>query len=183
MVVATELRIADRLELQLTKTRVADEQFFTDNPLAKVPVLITCDGQALVDSKLICEYLNREFGEGRLLPEGNGRWQALSWIYLADGIVDAALLAIREDMRECGPENEDAKRFQLEKVTRGLDWFENSPVLSVPTFGLKDITLGCALEYLGRRFGDAFTFKDRPRLHAWFSKIQSQPSFVNSAFP
>src|SRR3546814_589502 len=64
-----------------------------DNPLGKVPCLVTDDGQALFDSRVICEYLDSLAG-GRLFPaSGPARWTALRRQAQGDGLLDAALLA------------------------------------------------------------------------------------------
>ena len=47
----------------------SDEKLAHDNPLAKIPTLITQNGTALIDSTLICEYLSSLNPEAGLLPQ------------------------------------------------------------------------------------------------------------------
>ncbi len=63
------------------------------NPLGKVPALILEDGTCLYDSRVICEYLDMRSEGAHLFPEGGERWDALTRQALADGILDAALIA------------------------------------------------------------------------------------------
>ncbi|MCJ9712167.1 glutathione S-transferase N-terminal domain-containing protein, partial [Bordetella hinzii] len=71
-----------------------DARIAAHNPLAKVPTLILDNGQALYDSRVICEYLASSAGDEHLFPAtGAARWQALTWQALGDGLLDAALLA------------------------------------------------------------------------------------------
>ena len=59
-VVAIETGLDGRLELVTpTMTPIKpDADLIEDNPLGKVPCLVTSDGAALYDSRVICEYLD-----------------------------------------------------------------------------------------------------------------------------
>jgi len=58
------------------------------NPLSRIPALVSDDGHLIVDSRVICEYLdNRHQGE-RLIPESDERWQSLTLAAVAEGILD-----------------------------------------------------------------------------------------------
>ena len=68
------------------------------NPLGKVPALILDDGVVLVDSPVICEYLDSLHDGDRLFPAaGPARWRVLRQQALADGILDAAILRLLDD--------------------------------------------------------------------------------------
>jgi glutathione S-transferase len=177
--VAAELGVADRLHIQPTPLRVHDSDLFAQNPLGKVPVLITEEGDFIFDSRTICEYLDVRFGDGKLVPAvGDGRWQAMTWISLADGMIDAALLARQEEARRPELRSEEALRFQLEKVERSLDWFDARLRLEGNAYTLKEISLACAVEWLVFRFGEDFTYGERSRLAAWYKQVKSKPFFA-----
>ena len=60
-----------------------------DNPLGKIPVLITDDGRKLFDSRVICEYLIGLAGRDDLLPtDPETRFRHLRWQALGDGLTD-----------------------------------------------------------------------------------------------
>jgi glutathione S-transferase len=74
-----------------------DQDIIVSNPLGKVPTFFTDEGQVLYDSRVICEYLN-DLAHGSLIPAtGLARWETLTLQSLADGMLDAAVLARYED--------------------------------------------------------------------------------------
>src|ERR1700728_4371064 len=102
MVAAHELGLVQRIELvPTTVTPVqANDVLAAENPLMKVPSLVTDDGQALFDSPVICEYLDSLTGGGKLFPAaGAARWTALRQQALGDGILDALILCRYELVR------------------------------------------------------------------------------------
>jgi glutathione S-transferase len=54
-VCAAERGLADNIELIITMTGDRTSGLAADNPLEKVPTLITDDGMALYDSPVICD--------------------------------------------------------------------------------------------------------------------------------
>ena len=54
-----------------------NSELASDNPLMKVPTLITADGTALFDSRVICEYLDALHSGRKLFPaNGPARWRS-----------------------------------------------------------------------------------------------------------
>ena len=94
LVSAHELGLADRIELLSCAAHPInrDQEIVAHNPLGQVPTFFTDDGSVIYDSRVICEYLD-SFSPGRLLGSGESRWRALTEQSLADGLLDAALLA------------------------------------------------------------------------------------------
>ena len=95
LVSAHELGLVDRIQLLAANAHPVqrDATLIASNPLGKVPTLLTDDGTPLYDSRVICEYLDHLAG-GSLFPRtGDARWAALTLQSLADGMLDAALLA------------------------------------------------------------------------------------------
>lgn len=64
-IVAREAGIADRIEeIETTVSPVApNESLARENPLVKIPALVTDAGDTLYDSGVICEYLDFRFSE------------------------------------------------------------------------------------------------------------------------
>jgi glutathione S-transferase len=79
MVIAHELGLADRIEkLPSAAGPVArDQTIIPSNPLGQVPTFITDEGQALFDSRVVCEYLI-DRGGGSFFPAGKSRWPVVS---------------------------------------------------------------------------------------------------------
>ena len=104
-----------------------DDRIAAHNPLAKVPTLILENGQALYDSRVICEYLASRVGDTQLFPaSGAARWHALTQQALGDGLLDAALLARYErTARPADMQWTDWYDAQLVKVEAGLAEIED----------------------------------------------------------
>ena len=64
------------------------------NPLGKVPCLVMEGGEALFDSRVIVEYVDALSPVGKLIPgTGRERAEVKTWEALADGVLDALILA------------------------------------------------------------------------------------------
>src|SRR5688572_8469512 len=94
MIVAHETGLADSIEKMRTPVAMTapNKSLMRDNPLSKIPTLITDDGMVLFDSLLICEYLDSLHAGPKLFPaDGAERWQALRWHALGNGMLDAEI--------------------------------------------------------------------------------------------
>ena len=124
-VVAEELGIADRIRLVLTNTREKPEEIVPLNPLGKIPTLVTDDG-IIFDSPVICEYLDATFGAHRFLPaSGPRRWEVMTRVALADGIIDSAIMSRQEKARPAAQQSAESIDWQWRKIKAGLDRFES----------------------------------------------------------
>jgi glutathione S-transferase len=172
--------IAHELELKLEEIRtlpMQDPEFRRVNPLGKIPALVLDDGSVLIDSPVICEYLNHT-GGGKFFPGMNifkhnsGRWKALGLAALGDGIADAAVAYVilgREN-----PVPEAARKRQLDTLLAALDALERVNFAADPTIG--EISVGCALGYVDFRLPDLDWKSSRPKLSAWFARFSEYPA-------
>ena len=144
------------------------------NPLGKLPCLRLADGELLYDSRVICRYLG---AESRLYPQGDGEWRALRREALADGLLDAALLARYETFLRPEPLRwQDWLDGQLAKVGAALDVMEaDAPNADAPDIG--DIATACALFYLDFRFPQLNWREGHPGLAGFAAVIEARPSF------
>jgi glutathione S-transferase len=129
-----------------------DDVIYQQNPLGKIPVLVTADGRAIYDSPVILEYLDAITTPGSLIPtESGARFDALRLQALADGILDAAILIIYEGRyRPDQQPYEPWLDFQRGKIERTLDVLAPDPPPAEPiTVGT--IALASALGYLDFR--------------------------------
>jgi len=176
MVCAHELGLADKIELlDTTVSPVTTNAVLAgENPLMKVPALITDDGEALFDSPVICEYLDSVAGGGKLYPNGMARWAALRQQALGDGILDALILCRYEIAAR--PEE---KRFsgwtdgQMKKAHQGLAALAAED-LSGRTIGT--ITAGCVFGYLDFRFPNDGWRQRHPKLADWYKGVEATPA-------
>lgn len=177
-VTALETGLDDRIERVVTNTLDRDSGIAQDNPLVKVPALITDDGERLYDSPVICEYLDSLHSGPKIIPpEGTERWRALRLQALGDGMLDAAILTMLETKRR--PEAlrwADWIALQQVKVQHGLNQLESEAgtLEDLPTIGT--ITVGCALGYLDFRFAEDDWRLRHPSLAAWYEGFSRRPS-------
>ncbi len=151
------------------------------NPLGKIPALVTDDGQAIFDSRVIARYLDDLSGAG-LYPKGPDLWPVLTLEATADGILEAALLMVYETRLR--PET---ARFapwvegQWAKVDRALDAIEagSLPLLRLPVH-MGQIALAVALGYLDFRHDDRRWQAGRPQLAEWAAAFAQRPSMVDT---
>ncbi len=179
MVVAHERGLTDRIALLPSAVNPADpdRSVLGHNPLAQVPTLLTEAGEALADSRVICEYLDAIDGHLLFPGEGAARWRALAAQSAADGIADAALL-IRYELT-ARPEAERSQSWiagQTTKIGNVLDWFEARAHGLAERVDIGTIALACALGYLDLRFADMTWREGRPALAAWQESFSRRPS-------
>ena len=177
LVVAHEVGCSDNIELVPTNPWDIDATITGDNPLGKVPALVTDDGQSLFDSRVICEYLD-SLGTGpTLFPSGSARWPVLRLAAIGEGILDAADTRIMESRRPLEKIDrawDDRKRGA---IACALDELEHGAAEFVGIdIGL--ITIGCSLGELDFRFPDEPWRQPRPRLAAWYEIIAQRPSMA-----
>lgn len=185
MVLALETGIADRIEkINASPSPIAGEQPLTvQNPLSKVPTLVLDDDSVLFDSRVICAFLDTQHDGTPLIPAaGIKRFAAMTLEALADGLLDAALLARYETALR--PEDKRWREWsdgQMHKIDTALDdleahWIE----ILEGRLTLGTIAAACALGYLDFRFGDLGWRESRPRLAAWFDAFATRPSMVET---
>jgi glutathione S-transferase len=164
-----------------TNPHTSPPDLLADNPLSKVPCLVTQDGFALFDSPVICEYLDA-VGAGSLFPPpGPARWRALKWQAIGDGIMDAAV-SRRMDMARPPEAARDASMArQQAAITRALDLLQADPPANHLDIG--SITIACALGYLDFRFAADAWREGRGKLAQWYAVMEQRPEIAQSAPP
>lgn len=158
------------------------------NPLGKVPCLIMEGGEALFDSRVIVEYLDALSPVGKLIPStGRARAEVKTWEALADGVLDALILARLEAI---WPGRSDSERSQawidrqiakvdasLEAMSKGLS---DRNFCSDIHLTLSDISVGCALAYLDFRFAHIDWRARHGNLAKLYEKLALRPSFADT---
>ena len=167
----------------------ADTQVTASNPLGKVPCLIMEGGEALFDSRVIVEYLDTLSPVGKLIPTlGRERAEVKTWEALADGILDAALLARMETVWTGRTKNQRSQAWidrQIGKIDASLvamaQGLGDKPFCSGGHLSLADIAVGCALSYLDFRFPKLDWRNRHPNLVKMLERLETRPSFASTA--
>ena len=167
------------------------DAILASNPLGKVPCLVMEGGEAVFDSRVIVEYLDARSPLARLIPEPNReRTEVRTWEALADGILDAAILA-RLEATWTGRSAEQRSQVwidrQMRKISASLEAISTGlaekPWCSGIHMTLADIAVGCALGYLSFRFPDIAWRADHPNLARLSDKMNARQSFIDTAPP
>ena len=158
------------------------------NPLGKVPCLVMEGGEAVFDSRVIVEYLDTLSPVGKLIPgQGRERAEVKTWEALADGLLDAAVLARLEGT---WTGRSDAQRSQawidrqmgkihatVKAMSVGL---AEKSFCSGIHFSLSDVAVGCALGYLDLRFTQINWRESYANLAKLQEKLMIRPSFIET---
>lgn len=158
------------------------------NPLGKVPVWITKDNEAIVDSRVIVELLENQNGYKFSSPNPTQYLEIKRIEALAEGIMDASLCLFAE--RRKRPEDLQHPWWidrQFGKLHRGLEQLQN--ILGSQQFlfdrrlTVADFALISALGYVQLRFSEDFSLKEKyPVLMNYYEK-QMQRESVKATVP
>ena len=156
----------------------ANETLARDNPLVKIPALVTDSGETLFDSRVICEYLDTLHTGRKLFPaSGPQRFTALRRQSLTDGILDAAVLCRYETAVRPEPLRwKDWIEGQKRKIFGGLAVLEAEAGAWGDEFAIGQVGAACVLGYLDFRFAAWDWRGSHPQLRGWFERISARPS-------
>ena len=175
--------------LELENVWDAKTQISSLNPLGKVPCLILDDGEAIYDSRVIVEYADTLSPVGKLIPtESRERATVKTWEALADGIMDAGILArLEATWRPAEQQSQAWIERQIGKVEAALSQMSQELGENAWCHGnqmtLADIAVGCALAYLSFRFPKLEWQTKFANLDGLYQKLMQRPSFIETAPP
>lgn len=185
-----------KLDYQLVLEDVwSSDEILKMNPLGKVPCLVM-EGQdaitgAVFDSRVIVEYVDTLSPVGRLIPDrGRERTEVRTWEALADGLLDASILA-RLEQNWSGRSAEQRSQAWIDRqmsrvhaavaaMAQGLgerNWCSGNH------FTLADVAVGCALGYLDFRFPAIDWRAAHPNLAKHYEKLAARQSFIDTQPP
>ncbi len=169
-----------RIEKHNSNPHESPADLVADNPLSKVPCLVTDDGMSLFGSQLICEYLDSLGDAQPLFPaSGAARWRALKLQSLGDGILDAAV-PCRGELQKPQEAARDALIGRYKTVMfRTVDVLETDPPHRHVDIG--SVTVACALGYLDFRYGGEPWRPNHPRLTAWYDAFVGNKGIAETA--
>ncbi|WP_337266522.1 glutathione S-transferase [Oryzifoliimicrobium ureilyticus] len=181
---SSKVRMAARhLALDVMDVRVdtnAGPTLLVDNnPLGKIPTLITDDGVAVFDSAAIMHYFDRLKGKKLYPSKKSKRTEAEVLEALADGISDCLLAIVYERrFRDEEKVHQPWIDRQWKKVVQALDHLNAEP----PKLGRKlhggHFALAATLGYLNLRFEGQWE-AEHEALIAWLRKFEKHfPAFA-----
>ena len=155
------------------------------NPMVKVPTLVCDDGQVLVESTLIIDYLESRAGGKRLMPgDEAGYIRALNIIGTSLVAMEKTVQLIYETQQRPPevqhPPWQDRVREQLGNalelleadVGNGGGWLFDDVVTQA------DISTAVAWRFLQLQFGNEFPASGFPGLAAFSARAEREPEFL-----
>jgi glutathione S-transferase len=154
------------------------------NPLRRVPTLVLDDGESLIESTAILDYLDEvTAGSETLIPAGGPlRRQALKICALAIGLNDKAVSLVYERVlhkeisdvwvkRCCAQINSVLEVLEADRSRRNTHyWFGN-------WIGHADIAVACSLRFLREAHPTLFVDSAWPTLSAHAARCEALPAF------
>ncbi len=152
------------------------------NPLGKVPVLLSPDGESVFESRYIGEWIEIKHPEPALMPEdGEGRLAVKRFEVLADGACDALVLMFFEKSREAGKRSKPWFARQERKLEGALAELARriggNSFCYRDQFTMADIAVGSLLGYLALRWPDHPWQQTYPNLARFSGAMEARESF------
>ena len=156
------------------------------NPLGRVPALILDDGETLIDSAAILDYLDATVGPKRALlpPQGAARRDALRTIAVATGGMDKAVAIVYERFLRppTARHHPWVDRCQIQ-VKEALVYLNRQPMAEQLANGRTPqaaFTTACLLSFLNLRVPDAFPEGQYPALDHLATLAETLPAFKST---
>jgi glutathione S-transferase len=187
-IAAIELGLIDKIEFVPTTVVPGQPNDEISNmyPLKKLPALILDNGQIVVDSYVIVEYLDELAGGGKIVPaSGALRWKVKSDHSLLQGMLDSMLLCRYEKaVRPAGLQWQAWSDDHWNRAWKGMAHFDRqAEMLARPQLDIAQIGLVCVLGYADFRFADCGWRKAYPKLDAFHQRMLERPSVKISVPP
>ena len=186
-IAAIELDLIDKIELVPTTVAPgqANPEYSKIYPLKKLPAMILPDGNIIVDSYVIVEYLDELAGGGKLIPaSGPTRWKVKSDHSMLQAMLDSMLLCRYEKMvRPQGLQWQAWSDDHWNRAWTGMAHFEKQADMLSRPLDISQIALVCVLGYADFRFADCGWRKAYPKLDAFHEKMLARPSVKISVPP
>lgn len=183
-VVALEKGLVHQLELRWCDPWSNDPALLAQHPQARIPVLVTHDGNANSESLLIAQYLDHISPSTQLIPPAQ-TGAVLARTSVAYGLMEAAfnvVIARKNDGADVADANVMGQR-RLAAIQRVLQqWESATPAALGHTITLDQIATAVALAYVQFRLPALFAPGDYPQLHHWLQHAEQRSTLAQTVF-
>ncbi len=155
------------------------------NPLVRVPALIIENGETLIDSGAILDYLDHKAGQARSLTPANGpeRRKVLHAVALATGCMEKTMATFFERYFHEGKSlSKEWEKRCFDQLHAGLVALEKdcgTPWFSDLHMSQADVSIGCMLGYIKLRVPEAFPADKYPKLHRLSMHCEMREEFTS----
>lgn len=151
----------------------------TNNPLMKVPVLLD-EGQAVLDSRVIIEYLRDKFEQAPVFVNGYANdAQQQNIITTLYGMLDAGVLRFILSSEGADMGNGYLQR-SLERMENGLAYIDQHPDIG-KEYGVAEMLLICALDWFKKR--NVVDWSGYENIGAAYDKWKDRPALIITRIP
>lgn len=159
------------------------EELHGANPLGKVPALTRDGAAALIDSPLICEFIDT-LNDERWVPESGGpRWAVLRQQAIADGLIDITIGRRIELWRDEKLHYDFWIDRWGEAVKRTVAVLEHERGQFERSFDLGALSVAISLGYLDLRYPDYDWRADAPGLAEFYARWAARESMQRTEPP
>jgi glutathione S-transferase len=153
------------------------------NPAGRVPALVLDDGEVLIESAAILDYLDDIAGPGRALLPARGvhRREALQLMALATAASDKAIAIVYEHRRDAAKIDADwvvRCRGQLDRALAEMERRLAGATQLPDPLKQPGITIATMLGYLRLRVAEAVPAGRYPKLEALAAAAEAEPAFA-----
>jgi len=176
--VISELNACSQIELCECQPFDNESDFLAANPLGKVPCLIA-NGESILDSEVICDYLDANISGGLLFEAIYADWRLKTFYSICSGLIDSSVLLRIEALRD----KEGIKssfwwqRHSL-AIERTLLEVEKRLTTLPDKLTIIHICLFCALAYLDFRHPHIEWRENRAELALFFDDLKNRTCFL-----
>ena len=182
-----ERGIGDLVRQVAVTVRTPENEVLLHSPTGKVPALVVNEGPeegvVMVESSLICEYLDTIGDAPPLLPpSGPAHWRERALDAYAHALLDSVAWRTREFRKPEDFQYQPFIAYEFERAERCFDDLESRvDELASVTLSHGRILLAITLDYCLFRFPDLDWRSNRPRLAEWYRGMAERDSFIATA--
>ena len=159
------------------------------NPLGRVPALVTDDGDTIVDSAAIIDYLDEVAGSSKSLTPAKGeeRRKVNLAVAIAVGACEKAVGTIYEKSKRPAEKVHQPWLDQLDSQAadglKALEAMNPSPWLAGPNMTQADVTAVCVYDFIKSACGHVAPDGRFPKLEALSKRCNAMPAFGETVPP
>ena len=178
-----EKSLESRVEVVECKPTDDPAELHAINPLGKVPALERERGPALMDSSVICEFIDGMDSENWIPERGESRIMVMRQQALADGLMDLAVGRRLEMMREPDKQWEFWSSRWEAGIKRTVAALDSDRAQFERSVDLGALSVAVALRYLDLRYAEFDWRSQYPELDAFAQRWAARASFIDTEPP